>query len=77
MGPGLDKAKIFTVTTVSFFGMTGFASFVAALFAALFVASLFVSYIADHFGRRTVFTYSPILFASPISSWHAIRPPKG
>ena len=62
LGPGLFKAKIFTATTVSFFGMTGFASFVAALFAGLFVASLFVSYIADHFGRRTVFTYSLIWF---------------
>ena len=62
LGPGLFKAKIFTATTVSFFGLTGFASFVAALFAGLFVASLFVSYIADHFGRRAVFTYSLIWF---------------
>src|SRR3984885_2483301 len=64
LGPGLFKAKIFTPTTVSFFGMTGFASFVAALFAGLFVASLFVSYVADHFGRRTVFTYSLIWFGA-------------
>jgi putative MFS transporter len=62
LGPGLFKAKIFTPTTVSFFGLTGFASFVAALFAGLFVASLFVSYIADRFGRRAVFTYSLIWF---------------
>ena len=62
LGPGLFKAQIFTATTVSFFGMTGFASFIAALFAGLFVASLFVSYIADRFGRRTVFTYSLIWF---------------
>jgi hypothetical protein len=47
LGPGLFKAKIFTPTTVGFFGMAGFASFIAALFAGLFVASLFVSYIAD------------------------------
>src|SRR5580658_7353742 len=33
LGPGLFKAGIFTATTVSFFGMTGFASFVAVLFA--------------------------------------------
>src|ERR1700761_7567233 len=33
LGPGLFRAKIFTPTTVSFFGMTGFASFVSALFA--------------------------------------------
>ena len=72
LGPGLFKAKIFTPTTVSFFGMTGFASFVAALFAGLFVASLFVSYIADHFGRRTVFTYSLIWFGvANLIMWHA------
>jgi MFS transporter, putative metabolite:H+ symporter len=62
LGPGLFKAQIFTATTVSFFGMSGFASFVAALFAGLFVAALFVSYIADHFGRRAIFAYSLLWF---------------
>jgi len=62
LGPGLFRAKIFTATTVSFFGLSGFASFVAALFAGLFVASLFVSYIADHFGRRAIFAYSLLWF---------------
>ena len=62
LGPGLFKAKIFSPTTVSFFGMTGFASFVAALFAGFFVSSLLVSYIADHFGRRAIFAYSLLWF---------------
>src|ERR1700733_11199746 len=62
LGPGLFKAGIFTATTVSFFGMTGFASFVAALFAGFFVATLLVSYIADHFGRRAIFAYSLLWF---------------
>lgn len=62
LGPGLFKAKIFTATTVSFFGMTGFASFVAALFAGLLVAALFVSFIADRFGRRAIFAYSLLWF---------------
>lgn len=62
LGPGLFKANIFTPTTVSFFGFTGFASFVAVLFAGFFVASLFVSYFADRFGRRAIFTYSLIWF---------------
>jgi MFS transporter, putative metabolite:H+ symporter len=62
LGPGLFKAKIFTPTTVSFFGFSGFASFVAALFAGFFIASLFVSYIADRFGRRAIFTYSLLWF---------------
>lgn len=62
LGPGLFKAKIFTATTASFFGMTGFASFVAVFFAGLFVASLCVSYIADRFGRRAIFTFSLLWF---------------
>src|SRR5580692_5873946 len=62
LGPGLFKAQIFTPTTVSFFGMSGFASFVAALFAGFFVATLFVSYVADHFGRRAIFAYSLLWF---------------
>jgi putative MFS transporter len=62
LGPGLFKAKIFTPTTVSFFGMSGFASFVAALFAGFFVATLLVSYIADRFGRRAIFAYSLLWF---------------
>jgi putative MFS transporter len=62
LGPGLFKAKIFTATTVSFFGMSGFASFVAALFAGFFVSTLLVSFIADHFGRRAIFAYSLLWF---------------
>jgi MFS transporter, putative metabolite:H+ symporter len=62
LGPGLFKAGIFTATTVSFFGMSGFASFVAALFAGFFVATLLVSYVADHFGRRAIFAYSLLWF---------------
>ena len=62
LGPGLFKAKIFTPTTVSFFGLSGFASFVAALFAGFFIATLFVSYIADRFGRRAIFAYSLLWF---------------
>jgi putative MFS transporter len=62
LGPGMTKSGIFTTTTVSFFGMSGFASFVAALFAGLFVASLCVSFIADHFGRRAIFAFSLLWF---------------
>ncbi len=62
LGPGLMKSGIFTATTVGLFGLSGLASFVAALFAGLFIASLFVSYIADHFGRRAIFAYSLLWF---------------
>ncbi len=56
--PGLYRAKIFTATTVSFFGMTGLASFIAALFAGLFVGTIAFSYVADRFGRRSIFAFS-------------------
>jgi MFS transporter, putative metabolite:H+ symporter len=58
LAPGLFKAKIFTATTVSFFGMTGLASFIAALFAGLFVGTIAFSYVADRFGRRSIFAFS-------------------
>ena len=58
LAPGLFHAKIFTATTVSFFGMTGLASFIAALFAGLFVGTIAFSHVADRFGRRTIFAFS-------------------
>ncbi len=62
LGPGLIRAKILTATTVSFFGMTGLASFIAALFAGLFVGSLVFSHVADRFGRRTIFAYAMVWY---------------
>jgi MFS transporter, putative metabolite:H+ symporter len=58
LAPGLFHNKILTATTVSFFGMTGLASFIAALFAGMFVGSLVFSQIADWFGRRTIFAFA-------------------
>lgn len=62
IAPGMFADKIFTPTTVSFFGFTGLASFVAALFTGLFIGTMFFTHLADRFGRRTVFTFSLIWY---------------
>jgi MFS transporter, putative metabolite:H+ symporter len=58
LAPGLFHARILTATTVSFFGMTGLASFIAALFAGMFLGTIAFSYVADHFGRRSIFAFA-------------------
>ncbi len=58
IGPGLVRAGLFTGASISYFGMTGLASFVAATFAGLFVGTLAFGFTADRFGRRAIFTFS-------------------
>jgi MFS transporter, putative metabolite:H+ symporter len=58
IGPGLIRSGLFVGASVSFFGMTGLASFVAATFAGLFVGTFLFGFAADRFGRRAIFTYS-------------------
>ena len=60
---GLFKAGIFTPTTKALFGLTGFASFVAALFAGLFVGTVVFSHLSDRFGRRSIFTFSLLWYS--------------
>jgi len=58
IGPGLIRSRLFSMASVSFFGLTGLASFVAATFAGLFAGTLIFGFTADRFGRRAIFTYS-------------------
>src|SRR4051795_2895966 len=62
IAPGMFADKIFTPTTVSLFGFTGLASFIAALFTGLFIGTMFFTHMADHFGRRTVFIFSLVWY---------------
>lgn len=58
IAPGLVRSHILTPTTRGLFGLTGIASFVAALFSGLFIGTALFGFVADRFGRRTIFTYS-------------------
>lgn len=58
VAPGLVKSGILSPTTPGLFGSTGVASFIAALFAGLFIGTIACGFLADRFGRRAVFTGS-------------------
>jgi MFS transporter, putative metabolite:H+ symporter len=60
--PGLIRSGILTPTTVGLFGLTGIASFIAFLFLGLFLGTLACGFLADRFGRRSVFTYSLLFY---------------
>jgi len=64
IAPGLVRSGILTPTTPGLFGSTGVAGFVAAMFSGLFIGTAFVSFVADRFGRRTIFTYSLLWYTA-------------
>jgi MFS transporter, putative metabolite:H+ symporter len=64
VAPGLVKSGILTSTTTGFFGFTGVASFIAALFAGLFIGTIACGFLADRFGRRAIFTYSLLWYTA-------------
>lgn len=63
IAPGLFHDHLMTATTSSFFGMTGLAGFLAAVFIGLFIGTIVFGFIADRFGRRTIFTYSLLWYS--------------
>lgn len=64
VAPGLVKSGIMTSATVGLFGMTGVASFIASLFAGLFIGTICCGFLADKYGRRAIFTYSLLWYAA-------------
>ncbi len=64
IAPGLIKSGILTSTTANLFGMTGVASFLASLFLGLFIGTIGCGFLADRFGRRTIFTYSLLFYTA-------------
>src|ERR1700680_3462536 len=63
IAPALYQSGIFTPTTKGFFGV-GFASFIASLFAGMFVGTLLFSRLADRFGRRAIFSFSLLWYSA-------------
>jgi putative MFS transporter len=64
VAPGLVREHILTPTTPGLFGTSGVAGFVAALFAGLFVGTMLFGFVADRFGRRSIFTVSLLWYAA-------------
>ena len=60
---GLFKEGLFTPTTQGLFDLHGFASFVAALFAGMFIGTLAFSWLSDRFGRRSIFTFALLWYS--------------
>ncbi|MBB5191169.1 putative MFS transporter [Silvimonas terrae] len=63
IAPGLVKGGLLTATTQGLFGTTGVASFIAALFAGLFIGTSACGFLADRYGRRAVFTWSLLWYS--------------
>jgi putative MFS transporter len=63
VGPGLVKSGIFSTHGTALFGLAGLASFVAALFAGMFVGTIAFTPLSDRFGRRSIFTFALLWYS--------------
>ena len=63
IAPGLYKTHLLSPASKSFFDPHSFAAFNGATFVGLLVASLGCGFIADRFGRRTIFTVGLLWFS--------------
>src|SRR5665811_238160 len=64
IAPSLVKSGLLTATTPGLFGTTGVASFIAALFTGLFIGTIACGFLADKYGRRTIFTASLLWYTA-------------
>jgi len=71
VAPGLVKSGILTATTHGLFGTTGVASFIAALFAGLFIGTIACGFLADRLGLPVIL--NPALRVSRLSLQYRLR----
>jgi putative MFS transporter len=61
---GLFEAGLFKPTTNGLLDLHGFASFVGAAFAGMFVGTIAFSHLSDRFGRRSIFTFALLWYSA-------------
>jgi putative MFS transporter len=63
IAPGIESSGILTTTTATIFSANGIASFIAALFAGLFLGTVAFGRVADRYGRRSIFAVALVWYA--------------
>ena len=61
--PGISRSGLLSPTTGGLLSLQGYASYIAATFAGLFVGSALFGQIADRYGRRATFMYAVLLYS--------------
>ena len=64
IAPALVQNNLLTTSTAAFFGMTGVAGFLASVFIGLLIGTAVFGFVADRYGRRTVFTASLLWYSA-------------
>src|ERR1700757_479424 len=58
VSPGLLRSGIFHADKRGLFGLSDQAAFASATFLGLFIGTFVFAFVADRFGRRSIFTWS-------------------
>jgi MFS transporter, putative metabolite:H+ symporter len=64
ISPGLVASGLFANSTIGLFGINGVGFFVFSNFAGMLLGCMFFGYVADRFGRRTIFITSLLWYSA-------------
>jgi putative MFS transporter len=64
IAPGLVKSGLFSNGTVGLFGLSGVGFFVFCTFMGMYIGSIGFGFVADRFGRRSMFTVSLLWYSA-------------